>query len=91
MKRILTALVLTLSLFNSVRASTCTDYCTEGGGIENRLGTIVIQIAHIQRADDGEMRDQFGYPYAAEKDCWAVMVYNPFTTYFDDIIARWDF
>lgn len=75
----------------SIGATFNEDFTTEGGMIENRLGLVVVQVSKIQENELGETTDRWGYPISGESGDIAVMVYNPFTNYFDDIIARWDF
>lgn len=84
------AVFLLASIFCSVRASTDPNYCAEGGGIEDRLGILVVQVCHVQEDKNGILHDQLGYTYSGDGDGWIVFVYNPFSTYFDDVIARWD-
>lgn len=80
-----------VSIIFSVQASTNPDFTVEGGGIEHRKGFLVIEVDDVVLDRDGQGHDQFGYPITADKDCIVVMIYNPFTNYCDDIIARWDF
>ena len=93
-KQILKIIILVwliISVTMSVLATTNRDFCIEGGGIEHRKGFLVIEIDDVVLDRDGQGHDQFGYPITADEDCIAVMIYNPFTNYHDDIIARWDF
>ena len=83
--------VLILSTFFSIVASTDPAYCAEGGKIEDRLGLVIVQVLHLQENENGELEDQLGYTYSGDGEGWMILVYNPFTNYFDDVIARWDF
>lgn len=83
--------VLVLSVFFSVVASVDPAYCAEGGGIEDRLGLVIVQVLELHENEQGELEDQLGYTYSGDGEGWMILVYNPFTTYFDDVIARWDF
>lgn len=75
----------------SIGATFNEDFTTEGGMIENRLGLVVVEVARIHENELGETCDRWGYYIDGKPGDIAVMVWNPFTRYFDDIIARWDF
>lgn len=93
MKAILKLVVmiwLAISFALTCFASLDADFCTEGGGIEHRKGFLVVQLADIKEGENGETVDQWGYPISGKVGDTAIMIFNPLTNYFDDVVARFD-
>ena len=93
MKKFLIVIVcwwMSISAIMSCMASRDPDFFNENHN-HFRVPFLIVQVLDVHLGEDGRGYDQFGYYVWAERDSKVFLVFNPFTNYCDDIIARFDF